>query len=115
MSQDSRLQRRPLPSTPDQPAWASNYMVPRPATKASPGPPGLSSSAQVNGSPVEGIKTQAASNAIYCLSARYATAPQREINSTSCSQMLLMLRLFIRLFLSCVFILSSTHRKEEAE
>ncbi|KAJ0061912.1 hypothetical protein NL108_013791, partial [Boleophthalmus pectinirostris] len=27
-------QRRPLPLTPDQPAWASNYMVPRPATKA---------------------------------------------------------------------------------
>eukprot|EP00066_Takifugu_rubripes_P020285 XP_011609551.1 PREDICTED: E3 ubiquitin-protein ligase CBL-like [Takifugu rubripes] len=69
VSQDSRLQRRPLPSTPDQPAWTSNYMVPRPATKAGPVPPGLSS-AQVNGSPVEGIKAQAASNAIYCLSAR---------------------------------------------
>uniref|UniRef100_A0A8C2YXB3 E3 ubiquitin-protein ligase CBL n=1 Tax=Cyclopterus lumpus TaxID=8103 RepID=A0A8C2YXB3_CYCLU len=34
VGQDSRLQRRPLPSTPDQAAWASNYMVPRPATKA---------------------------------------------------------------------------------
>lgn len=76
VSQDSRLQRRPLPSTPDQPAWTSNYMVPRPATKVSPVPPGLSSSAQVNGSAVEGMKAQAASNATYCLSARYALPAQ---------------------------------------
>ncbi|XP_026016640.1 E3 ubiquitin-protein ligase CBL-like isoform X2 [Astatotilapia calliptera] len=36
VGQESRLQRRPLPSTPDQPAWAANYMVLRPATKAPP-------------------------------------------------------------------------------
>ncbi|KAJ3589869.1 hypothetical protein NHX12_010710 [Muraenolepis orangiensis] len=37
-SQDVRLQRRPLPSTPDQSGWASNYMVPRPVAKGSPAP-----------------------------------------------------------------------------
>ncbi|XP_076738201.1 E3 ubiquitin-protein ligase CBL-like [Maylandia zebra] len=36
VGQESRLQRRPLPSTPDQPAWAANYMVLRPTTKAPP-------------------------------------------------------------------------------
>lgn len=65
VGQDSRLQRRPLPSTPDQPSWASNYMIPRLATKAPPGPPVLSTPPQVNGG-----GAQAASNAIYCLSAR---------------------------------------------
>ncbi|XP_007563051.1 E3 ubiquitin-protein ligase CBL-like [Poecilia formosa] len=64
--QDPRLQRRPLPSTPDQPAWAANYMVPRPATKAS-----LPQSSGTNG---EGTRTQAATNAIYCLSARSLTS-----------------------------------------
>ncbi|XP_053702289.1 E3 ubiquitin-protein ligase CBL-like isoform X1 [Synchiropus splendidus] len=67
VGQDSRLQRRPLPSTPDQPAWASNYMVPRPATKA---PPAVSTIHQSNGACGEGIKPQAATNAIYCLAAR---------------------------------------------
>uniref|UniRef100_A0A1A7XRW0 E3 ubiquitin-protein ligase CBL n=2 Tax=Iconisemion striatum TaxID=60296 RepID=A0A1A7XRW0_9TELE len=64
--QDSRFQRRPLPSTPDQPAWAANYMVPRPATKA---PSALSSVPQssTNG---EGAKPQVATNAVYCLAAR---------------------------------------------
>uniref|UniRef100_H3CY46 E3 ubiquitin-protein ligase CBL n=1 Tax=Tetraodon nigroviridis TaxID=99883 RepID=H3CY46_TETNG len=71
VGQDSRLQRRPLPSTPDQSAWSSNYMVPRPAAKAGPVPPGPGSSAQVNGSGAEGPRAQAASNAVYCLSARY--------------------------------------------
>lgn len=79
MSQDSRLQRRPLPSTPDQPAWTSNYMVPRPATKV---PPGLSSSAQVDGGAAEGAKAQAASNAIYCLSARSAPLLFHQIKLT---------------------------------
>ncbi|XP_029303985.1 E3 ubiquitin-protein ligase CBL-like isoform X2 [Cottoperca gobio] len=64
VGQDSRLQRRPLPSTPDQPAWASNYMVPRPATKVL---PALSSSPQSNGTSAEGSKTPAATNAVYCL------------------------------------------------
>lgn len=63
--QDSRLQRRPLPSTPDQPSWASNYMVPRPVTKASVSP--LPATAHSTG---EGSKAQAATNAVYCLSAR---------------------------------------------
>uniref|UniRef100_A0A3P8SN68 E3 ubiquitin-protein ligase CBL n=1 Tax=Amphiprion percula TaxID=161767 RepID=A0A3P8SN68_AMPPE len=66
--QDSRLQRRPLPSTPDQPAWAANYMIPRPATKA---PSALSSTPQSNGTGGEGSKPQAATNAVYCLAARY--------------------------------------------
>ncbi|XP_045895003.1 E3 ubiquitin-protein ligase CBL-like isoform X2 [Micropterus dolomieu] len=65
--QDSRLQRRPLPSTPDQSAWASNYMVPRPVTKAL---SGLSPTPQGNGTSGEGSKPQAATNAIYCLAAR---------------------------------------------
>ncbi|RVE64277.1 hypothetical protein OJAV_G00144100 [Oryzias javanicus] len=63
-TQDSRLQRRPLPSTPDQPAWAANYMVPRPATKAT---PALPPTPQSNG---EAVKPHAATNAVYCLSAR---------------------------------------------
>ncbi|KAG7516257.1 E3 ubiquitin-protein ligase CBL-like [Solea senegalensis] len=67
LSQDSRLQRRPLPSTPDQPAWAANYMVPRPATKA---PAALSSAVQSNEASGEGSKTQSATNAVYCLAAR---------------------------------------------
>ncbi|XP_044227294.1 E3 ubiquitin-protein ligase CBL-like isoform X1 [Thunnus albacares] len=66
-SQDSRLQRRPLPSTPDHPAWAANYMVPRPVTKA---PSAMSSIPQSNGTGGEGSKPQAATNAIYCLAAR---------------------------------------------
>lgn len=66
LAQDSRLQRRPLPSTPDQPAWAANYMIPRPATKA---PPTLSS--QSNGTSGDGSKLQSATNAVYCLAARY--------------------------------------------
>lgn len=70
VGQDSRLQRRPLPSTPDQPTWASNYMVPRPATKAL---SGLSSAPQSNGTSAEGSKPQAATNAVYCLAARYGT------------------------------------------
>lgn len=67
-SQDTRLQRRPLPSTPDQPAWASNYMVPRPVTKA---PTALSSVPQSNGTSGEGSKPQTATNPVYCLAARY--------------------------------------------
>ncbi|XP_062288542.1 E3 ubiquitin-protein ligase CBL-like [Scomber scombrus] len=69
--QDSRLQRRPLPSTPDQPAWASNYMVPRPATKA---PAALSSAPQSNGTAGEGSKPQTATNPVYCLAARSLSA-----------------------------------------
>uniref|UniRef100_A0AAV2JBS7 E3 ubiquitin-protein ligase CBL n=1 Tax=Knipowitschia caucasica TaxID=637954 RepID=A0AAV2JBS7_KNICA len=53
-------QRRPLPLTPDlQPAWASNYMVPRPATKA----------------PLSGTHT--ATNAVYCLSASSLSSAER--------------------------------------
>uniref|UniRef100_A0A8C4EXF2 E3 ubiquitin-protein ligase CBL n=1 Tax=Dicentrarchus labrax TaxID=13489 RepID=A0A8C4EXF2_DICLA len=66
--QDSRLQRRPLPSTPDQPAWASNYMVPRPVSKAL---TSVSSCPQSNGTSGEGSKPTAATNAVYCLAARY--------------------------------------------
>lgn len=67
-SQDSKLQRRPLPSTPDQPAWAVNYMVPRSIAKA---PSVLSSMPQSNGASGEGGKPQVATNAVYCLAARY--------------------------------------------
>ena len=66
--QDSRLQRRPLPSTPDHSAWTSNYMVPRPVTKAL---SALSSSPQSPRTSTEGSKPQAATNAVYCLPARY--------------------------------------------
>ncbi|KAG7217051.1 hypothetical protein INR49_027590 [Caranx melampygus] len=66
VGQDSRLQRRPLPSTPDQAAWASNYMVPRPATKAL---SALSSPAQSMEASGEASKPQSATNAIYCLAA----------------------------------------------
>lgn len=69
LGQDSRLQRRPLPSTPDQPAWASNYMVPRPVAKSALS--SLPSIPQSNGTSAEGIKPQAATNAVYCLAARY--------------------------------------------
>lgn len=68
LGQDSRLQRRPLPCTPDQPPWAANYMVPRPATKA---PSALSTTPQSNGTSGEGSKLQSATNAVYCLAARY--------------------------------------------
>ncbi|XP_056262448.1 E3 ubiquitin-protein ligase CBL-like [Pseudoliparis swirei] len=67
VGQDSRLQRRPLPSTPDQAAWASNYMVPRPATKVL---SALSPIPQNNGTSGEGSKPQAATNVVYCLTAR---------------------------------------------
>ncbi|XP_020796736.2 E3 ubiquitin-protein ligase CBL-like [Boleophthalmus pectinirostris] len=62
-------QRRPLPLTPDQPAWASNYMVPRPATKAlsSVPPPPLNG----NSSP------HSATNAVYCLSASSLSSAER--------------------------------------
>uniref|UniRef100_A0A669DAD9 E3 ubiquitin-protein ligase CBL n=1 Tax=Oreochromis niloticus TaxID=8128 RepID=A0A669DAD9_ORENI len=72
VGQESRLQRRPLPSTPDQPAWAANYMVPRPATKA---PLAPSSIPQSNGAGAEGSKPQTAINAVYCLAARYGPPP----------------------------------------
>ncbi|XP_055370421.1 E3 ubiquitin-protein ligase CBL-like isoform X2 [Betta splendens] len=67
LAQDSRLQRRPLPSTPDQSIWAANYMVPRPPTKA---PLTLSSTSQSNGTSGDGSKLQSATNAVYCLAAR---------------------------------------------
>nr|XP_020454152.1 E3 ubiquitin-protein ligase CBL-like isoform X2 [Monopterus albus] len=67
VSQDSRLQRRPLPSTPDQPAWAANYMVPRPTAKAL---SALSTTPQSNGASGEGSKPPSATNAVYCLAGR---------------------------------------------
>ncbi|KAK0148763.1 E3 ubiquitin-protein ligase CBL [Merluccius polli] len=67
--QDVRLQRRPLPSTPDQPSWAANYMVPRPVCKsllpAVPPAP-----LQTNGAGAEVAKTPAATNIIYCQASR---------------------------------------------
>ncbi|KAF3705860.1 E3 ubiquitin-protein ligase CBL [Channa argus] len=71
VGQDSRLQRRPLPSTPDQPAWAANYMVPRPATKAL---SGLSTIPQSSATSGEGHKVQSATNAVYCMAARSLSA-----------------------------------------
>lgn len=78
VGQDSRLQRRPLPSTPDQPAWAANYMVPRPVTKAL---PTVSTPPQSSGANGEGSKLQAATNAVYCLSARYGAVLLRGGNT----------------------------------
>uniref|UniRef100_A0A3P9A0L0 E3 ubiquitin-protein ligase CBL n=1 Tax=Esox lucius TaxID=8010 RepID=A0A3P9A0L0_ESOLU len=64
---EGRLQRRPLPSTPPEPNWASNYMVPRPVTKAAPQTAGPS-----DGDCSPRAKPQAVSNAIYSLAARYS-------------------------------------------
>ncbi|XP_053296930.1 E3 ubiquitin-protein ligase CBL [Pleuronectes platessa] len=86
VGQDSRLQRRPLPSTPDQPAWASNYMVPRPATKA---PSALSSTPQGGELSGEGSKTQSATNAVYCLAARSLSASvvlSSDMSSSDCEE-----------------------------
>ncbi|KAM9847219.1 E3 ubiquitin-protein ligase CBL-like [Aulostomus maculatus] len=83
---DCRLQRRPLPSTPDQAAWAANYMVPRPATKA---PSAMSAAPQSNGTSGEGIKHQAATNAVYCLAARSlppSAVSSREKLSSDCEE-----------------------------
>uniref|UniRef100_A0A671W4N7 E3 ubiquitin-protein ligase CBL n=1 Tax=Sparus aurata TaxID=8175 RepID=A0A671W4N7_SPAAU len=79
VGQDSRLQRRPLPSTPDQSAWASNYMVPRPATKAL---SALSSTPQSNGTSGEGSKPQAATNAVYYLPQQSAVVSQDKKEET---------------------------------
>ncbi|KAK5858192.1 hypothetical protein PBY51_002356 [Eleginops maclovinus] len=68
IGQDCRLQRRPLPCTPAQPAWASNYMVPRPATKVL--PPSVSPLPPASQSNGDSIKPQVATNAIYCLATR---------------------------------------------
>ncbi|XP_037323564.2 E3 ubiquitin-protein ligase CBL-like [Pungitius pungitius] len=84
VGQDCRLQRRPLPSTPDQASWASNYMVPRPATKA---PPALSAAPPNNGSSGEGSKPQAATNVVYCLAARpLLAAASVEKPSSDCEE-----------------------------
>ncbi|XP_056450264.1 E3 ubiquitin-protein ligase CBL-like [Gadus chalcogrammus] len=71
-SQDVRLQRRPLPSTPDQPSWAANYMVPRPVSKA-PLAPGAPPPPQTNGaeaSKAPAAAAAAATNIIYCQATR---------------------------------------------
>ncbi|XP_068600552.1 E3 ubiquitin-protein ligase CBL-like [Brachionichthys hirsutus] len=80
VGQDSRLQRRPLPSTPDHPAWASNYMVPRPVSKAPPSAP------QSNGASVEGGGAQAATNAVYCLATRSVLMPSEDRSSSDCEE-----------------------------
>ncbi|KAF0023029.1 hypothetical protein F2P81_025010 [Scophthalmus maximus] len=87
VGQDSRLQRRPLPSTPDQPAWAANYMVPRPATKVPPASSAASQSGDTGGE--GGSKPQSATNAIYCLAARSlpaAAALTGERPSSDCEE-----------------------------
>ncbi|XP_061754989.1 E3 ubiquitin-protein ligase CBL-like isoform X2 [Nerophis ophidion] len=79
--QDLRVQRRPLPCTPDTPAWASNYMVPRSVCKA---PAAFSQSAGA-----EGGKAQAATNAVYCLTARSlptSAVSSREKLSADCEE-----------------------------
>ncbi|CAB1352428.1 unnamed protein product [Coregonus sp. 'balchen'] len=64
-----RLQRRPLPCTPPEPNWASNYMVPRPVANAPPQTNGPSDS-----DCIPRAKPLAATNAIYSLAVR---PPQR--------------------------------------
>ncbi|XP_029546868.1 E3 ubiquitin-protein ligase CBL [Salmo trutta] len=66
---EGRLQRRPLPCTPPEPNWASNYMVPRPVAKALPQTNGPSDSDSI-----PRAKPLAATNAIYSLAIR---TPQR--------------------------------------
>uniref|UniRef100_A0A8C5AFA2 E3 ubiquitin-protein ligase CBL n=1 Tax=Gadus morhua TaxID=8049 RepID=A0A8C5AFA2_GADMO len=84
-SQDVRLQRRPLPSTPDQPSWAANYMVPRPVSKAplAPGapPPPQTNGAEASKAPAAAAAA-AATNIIYCQATRYA----RESSGKPCPQ-----------------------------
>lgn len=63
---EGRLQRRPLPCTPPEPNWASNYMVPRPVAKALPQTNGPS-----DGDSIPRAKPLAATNAIYSLAIRY--------------------------------------------
>uniref|UniRef100_A0A8C7U5Y2 E3 ubiquitin-protein ligase CBL n=1 Tax=Oncorhynchus mykiss TaxID=8022 RepID=A0A8C7U5Y2_ONCMY len=63
---EGRLQRRPLPCTPPEPNWASNYMVPRPVAKALPQTNGPSDS-----DCIPRAKPLAATNAIYSLAIRY--------------------------------------------
>ncbi|XP_034033666.1 E3 ubiquitin-protein ligase CBL-like [Thalassophryne amazonica] len=86
VSQEPRLQRRPLPSTPDQTGWASNYMVPRPAMKASSLLPPVP---QNNGTLPEGSRPHVATNAVYCLAARPLPASMvvnREKICTDCEE-----------------------------
>eukprot|EP00063_Salmo_salar_P077735 XP_014052570.1 PREDICTED: E3 ubiquitin-protein ligase CBL-like [Salmo salar] len=66
---EGRLQRRPLPCTPPEPNWASNYMVPRHVAKAPPQTNGPSDSDCIHRA-----KLLAATNAIYSL----AVGPQLE-------------------------------------
>ncbi|XP_029556131.1 E3 ubiquitin-protein ligase CBL [Salmo trutta] len=66
---EGRLQRRPLPCTPPEPNWASNYMVPRHVAKAPPQTNGPSDSDCIHRA-----KPLAATNAIYSL----AVGPQLE-------------------------------------
>ncbi|XP_041719296.1 E3 ubiquitin-protein ligase CBL isoform X2 [Coregonus clupeaformis] len=66
---EGRLQRRPLPCTPPEPNWASNYMVPRPVANAPPQTNGPSDS-----DCIPRAKPLAATNAIYSLAVR---PPQR--------------------------------------
>uniref|UniRef100_G3QC36 E3 ubiquitin-protein ligase CBL n=1 Tax=Gasterosteus aculeatus aculeatus TaxID=481459 RepID=G3QC36_GASAC len=84
VGQDCRLQRRPLPSTPDQASWASNYMVPRPATKA---PSALCAAPPNSAASGEGSKPQAATNVVYCLAARsLPAAASVEQPSSDCEE-----------------------------
>lgn len=73
-------QRRPLPCTPDQPAWASTYMVPRPPSKA-PGAPGTG-----GGDGGDRATPQAATNAVYCLAARSLSASGGETAPPDCQE-----------------------------
>ncbi|XP_061558484.1 E3 ubiquitin-protein ligase CBL-like [Phycodurus eques] len=84
---DSRLQRRPLPSTPDTPAWAANYMVPRSVCKAPTA--ALPATPQSASGGAEASKPQAATNAIYCLAARSlptSAVSSREKLPTDCEE-----------------------------
>uniref|UniRef100_A0A673WAK4 E3 ubiquitin-protein ligase CBL n=1 Tax=Salmo trutta TaxID=8032 RepID=A0A673WAK4_SALTR len=67
---EGRLQRRPLPCTPPEPNWASNYMVPRPVAKALPQTNGPSDSDSI-----PRAKPLAATNAIYSLAIRLPRPP----------------------------------------
>ncbi|KAJ7997004.1 hypothetical protein DPEC_G00224410 [Dallia pectoralis] len=62
---EGRLQRRPLPCTPPEPNWASNYMVPRPVAKAAP-----QADLPNENDCIPRAKPQAVSNAIYSVAAR---------------------------------------------
>uniref|UniRef100_A0A8C8ILD6 E3 ubiquitin-protein ligase CBL n=1 Tax=Oncorhynchus tshawytscha TaxID=74940 RepID=A0A8C8ILD6_ONCTS len=98
---EGRLQRRPLPSTPPEPNWASNYMVPRHVAKAPPQTNGPSDSDCIHRA-----KPLAATNAIYSLAVGYGICIEIDKMWYGCNMPVCNSALeFSVLFLSCFVML----------